>query len=567
MNSSPGPEQPDQRTPAGPEGAQRLTRIAAALFSHHEVHAVLREVLTAARSLAAYDAAAVLLYDRERSLFVPAVPSVAQGLDERWLQRQGLEAAQTLAARALQAHDVLEVLDTASTPDLEYPLLAGRAGPGAVCAVPLEAEGTPVGIVELYSAQPRTLPSDVPTLRAFAAIAGPAIANAQAHERERALRARLEALDEASKALAVELSPAQVLQRIVEIAAGLVGARYGALGVAGEDGYLTDFITTGIAPEQRARMGPLPRGHGLLGVLIHQGQPLRIADIQHDPRRIGFPPHHPPMTSLLGVPIRARNRIVGDLYLTDKIGGPSFTEDDQRLVEMLAAHAGIAIENARLYGELGDLARLRERERIARDLHDGIIQDIYGATLQLEDVAEDVGDAATRQRLTAIADQLSDVIVDVRTYIQGLRARELQGRMLDEGLAALVREINGRGELPVDVRVAGSPYRVPDEQANAVLHIAREALSNVVKHAQASQAQVRLAYGHAGVTLTVADDGGGFDPSLPLAQGHFGLKNMRNRVEELGGQVTIASVQDGTTVSVFIPAAQGERRDEHVGAR
>src|SRR5579884_2770512 len=147
-----------------------------------------------------------------------------------------------------------------------------------------------------------------------------------------------------------------------------------------------------------ARIGPLPRGHGLRGVLIRLGRPVRIPDIRRDPRRVGFPPHHPPMTSLLGVPIRAHNTVVGDLYLADKIGAAEFSADDQHIVELLAAHAGVAIENARLYAQVGELTRLRERERIGRELHDGIIQDLYASTLQLEDLAEDLPEGAARER-------------------------------------------------------------------------------------------------------------------------------------------------------------------------
>lgn len=529
--------------------------IASRLFSSHQVHAVLCEVVSSGRALMGSDAAAVLLYDRDRDRFVPAVPSVAPGLDERWLQGRGLEAAQSLAAQAMQARAVREVLDTATTPDLQFPLLAGGWRPGSVCVTPLDVEGRTVGVLGLYAIQPRTSPSDTATLRSFAALAGLAIANAQAYERQRQLRARLEALDEASKALAAELAPGAVLQRIVEIAAALVGARYGALGVVGADGLLIEFITTGITPEERALIGPLPRGHGVLGVLIQQGQPVRIDDIQQDPRRVGFPPHHPPMRSLLGVPIRAHNAVVGDLYLADKIEGPAFSDDDQHLVEMLAAHAGIAIENARLYGELGDLSRLRERERIARDLHDGIIQDIYGATLQLEDVAEDVIDAAAQGRLLAIAEQLRAVIGDVRTYIQGLRARELQGRLLAEGIAELVRDAGARGELQAELRVEGTLYRVPDEQANTVLQIAREALSNAIKHAQATSVRARLSYEREGVTLSIADNGRGFDPAAGSSQGHFGLQNLRSRAEEIGGCLAVISAPGaGATITAFIPA-------------
>ena len=182
------------------------------------------------------------------------------------------------------------VADTATTPAPDFPLLQGGRRPGGVIAAPLETEGVVVGVLELYTAVPQTVEPDRAALRSFAALGGLAITTAQAHERERALRARLEALDAASKALAAELSPDRVLQRIVEVAARLVGARYGALGVLDPDGYLSDFITTGLSPQERERIGPLPRGHGLLGALIREGQPVRVPDMARDPRRVGFPP-------------------------------------------------------------------------------------------------------------------------------------------------------------------------------------------------------------------------------------------------------------------------------------
>jgi signal transduction histidine kinase len=535
----------------------------AALPSGHDATAVLRQVVQAARALTAADGVEILLYDRENALFVPAVPSVVVGLDERWLQRQGLAAVQSLALRALEAHQIVEALDTASTPELDYPLLAGGRRPGAAAVVPLAVEDTVVGVLGVYHVQPRTAHLDGDVLAAFAQLAGLAITIARAQARERTWLARLQVLDEATRIIAAELSLDQVLQGIVEVAARVAGARYGALGITGSDGYLTDFITTGISPEERAKIGSLPRGHGLLGVLIWQGQPLRVANIAHDPRRVGFPLHHPPMTNLLGVPIRVRNDVVGDLYLADKVGAPEFSEEDQHLIELLAAHAGIAIENARLYAQVHELTQLHERERIARDLHDGIIQDIYAGNLQLEDLAEDLPDEAMRERLLGVADHFTGVIRDVRTYITGLLARELKGRLLSEGLVALVQAVGDRGDLRATATVDGVPYRLPDETANTLLQLTREALSNVVKHAAATQVHVRLAYGTNGVTLTVADDGRGFDPEAARGAEHHGLRNLRTRTAEAGGTLSIHSAPgSGTTITVFVPYVHAPTTDQ-----
>ena len=184
----------------------------------------------------------------------------------------------------------------------------------------------------------------------------------------------VEALDDATRAIAEVLDLEDVLQLIVDRVRTLVDARYAALGMADPSGRIERFLTTGISAEQRAAIGPLPEGHGLLGVIIREGRSLRIPDIAAHPDAHGFPPNHPPMTSLLGVPITVHGRTVGDLYLTDKRGAPAFSEADQRIVELFARHAGIAIENARLHDRLAALRVVAERERIGRDLHDGVIQ-------------------------------------------------------------------------------------------------------------------------------------------------------------------------------------------------
>jgi signal transduction histidine kinase len=201
------------------------------------------------------------------------------------------------------------------------------------------------------------------------------------------------------------------------------------------------------------------------------------------------------------------------------------------------------------------LTRLRERERIGRDLHDSIIQDIYAATLQLEDLSEDVPDEAVRARVLGVADHLSAVITDVRTYIQGLRARELEGRLLSDGMAVLVQDFAGHSGLATTFAVDGAPYRLPDEMANTLLHIAREALSNATKHAHASRVDVSLAYLERRVALTITDNGRGFDPAAHQSAAHHGLCNLRARAEEAGATFAVRSTPGaGTTITASVPS-------------
>ncbi|MET7372024.1 sensor histidine kinase [Micromonospora arida] len=170
-------------------------------------------------------------------------------------------------------------------------------------------------------------------------------------------RERLRALLDAVVGIGTNLDLRTTLQRIVQAACELVGARYGALGVVGPDRLLHDFIVHGITPEQHERIGDLPHGRGVLGLLIDDPRPLRMPDITQHPRSYGFPANHPPMHSFLGVPVLIRDQIFGNLYLAEKQGGAQFTEDDEEIVVALAAAAGVAIENARLYA----LAHRRER--------------------------------------------------------------------------------------------------------------------------------------------------------------------------------------------------------------
>ena len=175
------------------------------------------------------------------------------------------------------------------------------------------------------------------------------------------------ALNKAAIAIASELELDNLLQRIVDIARELIGCNYAALGILGEDGLIARFPTSGISKTEQEKIGARPRGHGLLGVMLRAGQSLRIPDMSKDPRRVGFPPHHPPMTSLLGVPIFALGKLVGDLYLSDKIDGPEFSEEDEWLVQLLAIHAATALTNAGLHAEKTQALELASRERARSD--------------------------------------------------------------------------------------------------------------------------------------------------------------------------------------------------------
>ncbi len=373
----------------------------------------------------------------------------------------------------------------------------------------------------------------------------------------------LRALDQAIRGISGVLDVDRVLQVIVDRVRELVEAEYAAIGIVDRDGVIERFITSGMSDETRATIGELPHGRGLLGLIIRENRTVRIPEIAAHPESYGFPPHHPPMASFLGMPIQNRGVAVGRLYLTNKRNAPEFTESDQALVEMFALHAGIAIENARLHDQVRRLAVVDERERISRDLHDNAIQSIYAQTLSLDDVpdlvAEDPDEA--RRRVDEAIDALHAVIRDIRNFIFGLRPVLLESGNLADGLEHLATELRRNGGVAVTVAVDDPGQRLaslPIETVAELLAVVRETLSNTARHARASLTTVTLSTAGGALRLEIADDGRGFDPGRGAERGHHGLANMRARVESLGGQFDVESMPEaGTRIIVTLRTPSG----------
>jgi signal transduction histidine kinase len=370
---------------------------------------------------------------------------------------------------------------------------------------------------------------------------------------------QLAALDVATRAIAGVLPLSEVLQLIADQVRELAGAEYAALGTVDDAGTIERFITSGLSDAARARIGALPRGRGLLGLIIRDARPIRIDDIPMDPRSAGFPANHPAMRTFLGVPIAVKGRSVGNLYLTNKVGGVPFSEDDQRIVETFALHAGIAIDNARLHEDVQRLAVVEERDRIGRDLHDSIIQSLYAVGLSLEDVPDlmdEVPDEA-KARVERAIESLHAAIGEMRDFIFGLRPELLDRAGLAAGLASLAEEF--RLNTTLEVRLAldgGESNLVSPDRAVEVLQIAREALSNVARHAGATMVELSLAGDDGALRLHIADNGGGFRPDAPRSGTHHGLANMRERAVALGADLEIISREAaGTRVELRVPVA------------
>jgi signal transduction histidine kinase len=372
-------------------------------------------------------------------------------------------------------------------------------------------------------------------------------------------RAHADLLIEAGLALSSELALDAVLMRMVELAVEITDARYGALSVLGVDGSIEEFITQGITPEERARIGAPPTGHGILGVIISEGRPLRIPDIGADPRSVGFPPNHPRMRSLLGAPVVARGKIFGNIYVTEKQGAEEFSEMDERGLRVLATQAGVAVENARLYeetknaqSELRRLEVLDERERIAKELHDGVIQSLFAVGMSLQGAAALTHNESMSRRIEAAVEDIDRAIRDLRNYIFGLRPGILADRQLGQALLELGAEFEQRTSVVMVVDVDPTVASELASVAADVVQIVREALSNVGRHAEATTCRVTLRGIDGSALLEIDDDGRGFQPDED--HGGLGLGNLRDRVRSLGGSLSIQSrVGEGTTVTATLP--------------
>jgi signal transduction histidine kinase len=536
---------------------------------------------------------------------------------------------------------------------------------------------------------------------------------------------RKDVLLEAGLTLASELSLPIVLQRIVDLAAQVTDARFGALGVIGDGGELVEFITTGVSAKQRRAIGPLPRGLGVLGLLIKQPRAIRITDIASHPEAVGFPANHPPMKSFLGAPVQAMGTVFGNIYLAGKRSAPKFSQEDEESVVILATQAGAAIANATLYAEtrrrerwldalqditsgilagsdvesllagiaehardlaaadsasilttsstpgqlvvaaavgahaaqvrgqsfpasssisggvmesgrplvtedagadrgayqpmirLGrvgpaifvplrvrgratgtlmvanlkggrlfdretirlvetfadqasvameyaraqaDVQRvglMEERERIAKELHDGIIQSLFAVGMNLQSTALTSGSPETAARVEASVGQLDKVIRDLRNYIFGLRPGILADRQLDQALRTLGEEVQANSGSMVVVEVDSDLAARLSGRSHEIVQLTREALSNVARHAGAKNSAVRLVRAGRSAVLTIEDDGSGFDPRREF--GGNGLQNMRERASALGGTMRITSKNGrGTSLRITFPVS-GDR--------
>jgi signal transduction histidine kinase len=358
-----------------------------------------------------------------------------------------------------------------------------------------------------------------------------------------------------------QMSVRDVLQVIVRSARSLVGARYAALGVPDQGDSFAEFVVDGISDAEWAAIGPLPRRHGMLAVLLNQGKPERLPDIRKDPRFEGWPAAHPKMSHFLGVPVRDGDRVLGIIFAANKVSAAAekrgFTERDEEILSLFAAHAAIALTNARLYERSRELSVIQERSRLARDLHDAVTQKLFSIRAHARAAAvlaarEPVDATRVRAEIDVVGELGAEAHAELRAVIDGLAPPDLEEAGLAESLrryAVLAGRAHG---VPVTFSAACLPPL--NEKAEAALYrVAQEALHNALRHAGASGVRVALSKTPRQVVLEVSDDGHGFAPDATSGGPGLGLDSMRERAAAAGGRLAIRSSQKGTTVRMTVP--------------
>jgi len=373
--------------------------------------------------------------------------------------------------------------------------------------------------------------------------------------------AGIPAVSTAILAMSRHLEVRDVLKTIVASARELLDAEYAALGVPDDHGGFAQFVVDGVSAEQWKAIGPLPRQHGILAAMLHNATPERLADVRTDPRFGGWPAAHPDMSDFLGLPVADGDEILGALFLANKrcpkpAGGCGFTEEDERLLGILAQHAAIALTNARLYERSRELTIAGERARLAHELHDAVAQKLFSLrlTAQAATALVDRDPARAKDELHQVAALAAEAADELRAAVIELRPAALD----EDGLVATLRSQVQVLDRAHSARVTFEAHGVralPAAQEEAVLRVAQEALHNALRHSGAKAVEVSLARDGQGALLRIADDGCGFDPRAVRRAGrHLGLVSMHDRAGGVGGKLTVESEPGkGTAVEMEVP--------------
>lgn len=361
---------------------------------------------------------------------------------------------------------------------------------------------------------------------------------------------RMSGLIEAAAGVVEQTDLELVLRRLVTEALAATGARYGALGVLGDHGVLSDFLYEGISTQQAVMIGNLPTGRGVLGTVIRLNKTIRVDEISSHPDAVGFPENHPPMGSFLGVPVAVGDNAFGNLYLSDREGG--FSDQDVVVVEALSRIAGAAVKTARLQDRLRRVAVVEDRQRIARELHDSVIQEMFAVGLGLQGVAQLVDSPQAEATLLDAVDRLDRSVETLRRYIFELKSEPSSRPRLDDRLQATVARMGSA--YPAKVRLSlDLDHAIDGDLEDDVVAIVTEALSNALRHASAGSVEVAVMVDDEVCAITLRDDGIGFHSSA--ATRGMGLENMQSRVQKRGGEFRVTSSETGTDVFVNFPVS------------
>ncbi|MCS0637233.1 GAF domain-containing sensor histidine kinase [Streptomyces sp. LP05-1] len=391
---------------------------------------------------------------------------------------------------------------------------------------------------------------------------------------DRPPRTGLAAVSAALLAMSRHLEVHDVLKTIVVSARELLDAEYAALGVPDDHGGFAQFVVDGVSDEQWRAIGPLPRQHGVLAAMLHAARPERLADVRRDPRFEGWPAAHPDMSDFLGMPVRDGEETIGALFLANKRrpapGGRGFTEEDERLLGMLAQHAAIALTNARLYERSRELTIAEERSRLAHELHDAVSQKLFSLRLTAQAAAAlvDRDPARAKGELQQVAALAAEAADELRAAVVELRPAALDEDGLVATLRTQVQVLDRAHTARVTFDTCGV-RALPAAQEEAMLRVAQEALHNALRHSGAAEVVVTLTRCGQGARLSVTDDGKGFEPRAVRRAGrHLGLVSMRDRASGVGGTLSVESVPGkGTTVEMEVPGDPDRGREREGGLR
>ena len=343
-----------------------------------------------------------------------------------------------------------------------------------------------------------------------------------------------------------------VLERIAQVSLQLVNAQYAAIGVPDGIGGLRFFKVAGLTPEQAAKLIHLPLGRGLIGAIMQERKSIRLSKMQSDPRSVGFCAAHPEMTSLLGVPIQIGQQLFGTFYLCDRRDNSPFDEQDEWLLEILAGYAAVAIASSELNEQQSRLALLEDRERIAMDLHDGIIQSLYGIGMHLELMRLSGG--ASEMELGNTVSSLNDVIEDIRRYIMDLNGRNQNEKSIRISLLEVLGRLYTPDSLQIIVEAPETSAPFTPAVFEAICQMANEAISNAIRHAEATLITIRAEQIKGDFIISVVDNGRGFDVTKLTHTEGLGLKNLQQRAALLSGRVTVQSNSgEGTRLTITMP--------------